>query len=161
MIIRGIPYHSPFLICLSPFRGLGGPIPRGQGGFSSQGVLGAFFVGDGAIHTQRSPETNLKASENGGYLSRTLSSSMSQNYVLAVNTRMCSALPTTTLQVASGAPIKRVGSNAIYTKRAQVNLDSLKMAATYSPTTRSTIGDAELNDPVRNGKGWDLSAITT
>ena len=35
------------------------------------------------------------------------------------------------------------------------------MAATYSPTTRSTIGDAELNDPVRNGKGWDLSAITT
>ena len=26
---------------------------------------------------------------------------------------------------------------------------------------RSTIGDAELNDPVRNGKGWDLSAITT
>ena len=36
-----------------------------------------------------------------------------------------------------------------------------KMAATYSPTTRSTIGDAELNDPVRNGKGWDLSAITT
>ena len=38
----------------------------------------------------------------------------------------------------------------------------LKMAATYSPTMqRSTIGDAELNDPVRNGKGWDLSAITT
>ncbi len=36
-----------------------------------------------------------------------------------------------------------------------------KMAATYSPTIRSTIGDAELNDPVRNGKGWDLSAITT
>ena len=37
-----------------------------------------------------------------------------------------------------------------------------KMAATYSPTTQcSTIGDAELNDPVRNGKGWDLSAITT
>ena len=37
-----------------------------------------------------------------------------------------------------------------------------KVAATYSPTMqRSTIGDAELNDPVRNGKGWDLSAITT
>ena len=37
-----------------------------------------------------------------------------------------------------------------------------KVAATYSPTTQcSTIGDAELNDPVRNGKGWDLSAITT
>ena len=32
----------------------------------------------------------------------------------------------------------------------------LKVAATYSPTTQcSTIGDAELNDPVRNGKGWD------
>ena len=41
-------------------------------------------------------------------------------------------------------------------------LEALKMAATYSPTMqRSTIGDAELNDPVRNGKGWDLSAITT
>ena len=26
---------------------------------------------------------------------------------------------------------------------------------------RSTIGVAELNDPVRNGKGWDLSAKTT
>ena len=26
---------------------------------------------------------------------------------------------------------------------------------------RSTIGVAELNDPVRNGKGWDLSTITT
>ena len=25
----------------------------------------------------------------------------------------------------------------------------------------STIGDVELNDPVRNGKGWDLNAITT
>ena len=25
----------------------------------------------------------------------------------------------------------------------------------------STIGVAELNDPVRNGKGWNLSAITT
>ena len=37
----------------------------------------------------------------------------------------------------------------------------LKLAATYSPTTRSTIGAAELNDPVRNGKGWNLSAITT
>ena len=37
-----------------------------------------------------------------------------------------------------------------------------KVAATYSPTTQCrTIGDAELNDPVRNGKGWDLSAITT
>ena len=41
-------------------------------------------------------------------------------------------------------------------------LGALKVAATYSPTTQcSTIGDAELNDPVRNGKGWDLSAITT
>ena len=41
------------------------------------------------------------------------------------------------------------------------NLEALKVAATYSPTTCSTIGVAELNDPVRNGKGWDLSAITT
>ena len=44
----------------------------------------------------------------------------------------------------------------------ETNLEALKVAATYSPTMqRSTIGDAELNDPVRNGKGWDLSAITT
>ena len=42
------------------------------------------------------------------------------------------------------------------------DIECFKMAATYSPTMqRSTIGDAELNDPVRNGKGWDLSAITT
>ena len=41
-------------------------------------------------------------------------------------------------------------------------LGAPKVAATYSPTTQcSTIGDAELNDPVRNGKGWNLSAITT
>ena len=41
-------------------------------------------------------------------------------------------------------------------------LELSKVAVTYSPTTQcSTIGDAELNDPVRNGKGWDLSAITT
>ena len=50
------------------------------------------------MEKQRSPEANLRASENGGYL-------LSHN---------C-----------------------------------------------STIGVAELNDPVRNGKGWDLSAITT
>ena len=48
------------------------------------------------------------------------------------------------------------------TKKRESMKDSLKVAATYSPTTQcSTIGDAELNDPVRNGKGWDLSAITT
>ena len=45
--------------------------------------------------------------------------------------------------------------------KARLLLKALKMAATYSPTMRSTIGVAELNDPVRNGKGWDLSAITT
>ena len=44
----------------------------------------------------------------------------------------------------------------------QLLVELLKVAATYSPTMQcSTIGDAELNDPVRNGKGWDLSAITT
>ena len=31
----------------------------------------------------------------------------------------------------------------------------------FSHNKCSTIGVAELNDPVRNGKGWDLSAITT
>ena len=38
----------------------------------------------------------------------------------------------------------------------------LKEAATYSPTTKcSTIGVSELNFSVRNGKRWDLAAITT
>ena len=38
----------------------------------------------------------------------------------------------------------------------------LKEAATYSPTTKcSTIGVSELNFSVRNGKRWDLTAITT
>ena len=46
-------------------------------------------------------------------------------------------------------------------QRSQLESWLLKVAATYSPTTCSTIGVAELNDPVRNGKGWDLSAITT
>ena len=55
----------------------------------------------------------------------------------------------------------RVGSIA-HEKSPKHKLGALKVAATYSPTTQcSTIGDAELNDPVRNGKGWDLSAITT
>ena len=65
---------------------------------------------------------------------------------------------------------KRMGSayrlhrRTCYTKKEPPRRISevLKVAATYSPTTQcSTIGDAELNDPVRNGKGWDLSAITT
>ena len=38
----------------------------------------------------------------------------------------------------------------------------LEEAATYSPTTKcSTIGVSELNFSVRNGKRWDLAAITT
>ena len=37
-----------------------------------------------------------------------------------------------------------------------------KTAATYSPTSyRSTIGVSELNFSVRNGKRWNLTAITT
>ena len=58
----------------------------------------------------------------------------------------------------------RLHRRTCYTKKEPPRRISevLKMAATYSPTTQcSTIGDAELNDPVRNGKGWDLSAITT
>ena len=54
--------------------------------------------------------------------------------------------------------------SGIYKQRALGDKSSgaPKVAATYSPTMQcSTIGDAELNDPVRNGKGWDLSAITT
>ena len=58
---------------------------------------------------------------------------------------------------------QRRGCSRHKNKRARGFLLELsKVAATYSPTTQcSTIGDAELNDPVRNGKGWDLSAITT
>ena len=56
---------------------------------------------------------------------------------------------------------RRVGSIATKKEPLRRISEVLKVAATYSPTTRSTIGDAELNDPVRNGKGWDLSAITT
>ena len=38
----------------------------------------------------------------------------------------------------------------------------LEEAATYSPTTKcSTIGVSELNFSVRNGKRWNLAAITT
>ena len=58
----------------------------------------------------------------------------------------------------------RMHRRTCYTKKEPPRRISevLKVAATYSPTTQcSTIGDAELNDPVRNGKGWDLSAITT
>ncbi len=58
----------------------------------------------------------------------------------------------------------RLHRRTCYTKKEPPRriLEVLKVAATYSPTTQcSTIGDAELNDPVRNGKGWDLSAITT
>ena len=58
----------------------------------------------------------------------------------------------------------RLHRRTCYTKKEPPRRISevLKVAATYSPTTQcSTIGDAELNDPVRNGKGWDLSAITT
>ena len=58
----------------------------------------------------------------------------------------------------------RLHRRTCYTKKEPLRRISevLKVAATYSPTTQcSTIGDAELNDPVRNGKGWDLSAITT
>ena len=48
------------------------------------------------------------------------------------------------------------------TKKADTSLYRLKEAATYSPTTKcSTIGVSELNFSVRNGKRWDLAAITT
>ena len=67
-------------------------------------------------HIYKEPLIGLmKGSESGGYLSRALSSSMSQNYVLAVNTRMCSALPKD--YKSSGTPMgRRVGSIATYTK---------------------------------------------
>ena len=65
-----------------------------------------------------------------------------------------------------GVPFKAL----LHRHNAAVHIGSLGTAlqrgessvAGTSPTTQcSTIGDAELNDPVRNGKGWDLSAITT
>ena len=50
----------------------------------------------------------------------------------------------------------------LYNKKSQVSKTWLKEAATYSPTTKcSTIGVSELNFSVRNGKRWDLTAITT
>ena len=63
-----------------------------------------------------------------------------------------------------GTALQRGESKGDGTRKAPLRNSQrrLKLAATYSPTTQcSTIGDAELNDPVRNGKGWDLSAITT
>jgi hypothetical protein len=36
-----------------------------------------------------------------------------------------------------------------------------KLAATYSPTRRSTIGASSLNFSVRNGKRWNPAAIAT
>ena len=65
---------------------------------------------------------------------------------------------------APGVGLPLASPDMLYKERSPVSYDIelLKVAATYSPTTQcSTIGDAELNDPVRNGKGWDLSAITT
>ena len=38
-------------------------------------------------------------------------------------------------------------------------IGDLKMAAAYSTTVRSTIGDGGLNFSVRNGKRWDPAAI--
>ena len=38
---------------------------------------------------------------------------------------------------------------------------SKKVAATYSPTTRSTIGAIGLNFSVRKGKRWNPDAIAT
>ena len=50
----------------------------------------------------------------------------------------------------------------LYNKKARSLQTWLKEAATYSPTTKcSTIGVSELNFSVRNGKRWDLAAITT
>ena len=40
-------------------------------------------------------------------------------------------------------------------------LSEKKVAATYSPTIRSTIGAFGLNFSVRNGKRWNPGAITT
>ena len=40
-------------------------------------------------------------------------------------------------------------------------MSCIGLAATYSPTSGSTIGAEELNFSVRNGKRWNLLAITT
>ena len=47
------------------------------------------------------------------------------------------------------------------TREPQEYLTALESGGYLLSHERSTIGDAELNDPVRNGKGWDLSAIAT
>ena len=43
----------------------------------------------------------------------------------------------------------------------KTNLRALENGGYLLSHKCSTIGDVELNDPVRNGKGWDLNAITT
>ena len=43
----------------------------------------------------------------------------------------------------------------------KTNLRALENGGYLLSHECSTIGDVELNDPVRNGKGWDLNAITT
>ena len=64
---------------------------------------------------------------------------------------------------ASAASLSQVWTWLFYAiKKAKSFQTWLKEAATYSPTTKcSTIGVSELNFSVRNGKRWDLAAITT
>ena len=81
--------------------------------------------------------------------------------IISLRSRLCLCSAKFLYRMGSAYRLQR---RTCYTKKEPLRRISevLKVAATYSPTTQcSTIGDAELNDPVRNGKGWDLSAITT
>ena len=74
-----------------------------------------FPRGPGGVYKQRSPETNLKASENGGYLR------IRQSRALTDDSVVIGALDTSASphhgRAASGAPKgRRVGSIASYTK---------------------------------------------
>ena len=58
-----------------------------------------------------------------------------------------------------GACRARTRGNTQEKKRRQPTLPLQKTAATYSPTSRSTIGASGLNFSVRDGKRWDTGAM--
>ena len=63
---------------------------------------------------------------------------------------------------APGAGLPLASPDMLYKERTpKTNLRGSENGGYLLSHKRSTIGVAELNDPVRNGKGWDLSTITT
>ena len=74
------------------------------------------------------------------------------------NGGLAASLRPTAMQWVEASPCRTVYKQ----KKTNPYWIGLEEAATYSPTTKcSTIGVSELNFSVRNGKRWDLAAITT